>query len=816
MDQPTQRRRRDAFGGIDDFTSSNLDELSSLSNNHRNTIRHRGSTKTSVPHDVDNNGTSVASHFRSNGTGIPKTTNGKITDIDKKKNKKGNPSLVLIPSFMPQYRTSSLKMSSSSNEESNNGTYGSSCLEDVFAFTSTPGMNGYLEIEESIVSVNSQSEDVLGLGEESISTSSGLLLQHRKSPQLRSNDCGISHCSSSAYGSSLLYDAREQDENNCKQFGFFSFFRQVIQPNERSPVTYNILKNAMFESYNRQPRSRLIVWFKLIFCGSFVFLVAIAGVKCIKIQRSRRESQFEAIPKIELPMMKSSNESPSLDEDIIPKERKLRRLQNEFEEWTKFHIRDYKTEEEKQKRFDIWMSNHQRTIEKNKRHGPCKQTGKQVFGSNHFKDLTPEEFQGRFLTGYRPPADHIEKEKDKLTSDKLHALLNGFNLGGKQKATKMNKKYIQHYDSTSSYKKLNEMLKNETLDSYTNLDLSNRKLQNRKLDQGFQPKVYSDSSSKNINPFETCGFTNWSCWLQWLFDMNPYGSWNMEPTYDSSNFPDSLDWRDKGAVTSIHSQGQCGACWAIAAVETVESAYFLKTGDLLDLSEQEVVLCDDTCEMCYGGWPQNAYDFVMNNNGLLLEQYLSFDDSLLLAITMCKAGQADYFSEEDIDGYINQICPSGSQDSSVTRYGNIRGYGYTTERCICYTNGEGCDCEEQDEQTAIANVASYGPAVVCLDASTWQDYEGGIMTAESGCSQEFLSMNHCVQVVGFVFTDGGDDEGDNGNSHSGSQDGGREGYWIVRNQWSTYWGMNGYAYVGLGGENQNTCGILNDMTQTFM
>ena len=146
------------------------------------------------------------------------------------------------------------------------------------------------------------------------------------------------------------------------------------------------------------------------------------------------------------------------------------------------------------------------------------------------------------------------------------------------------------------------------------------------------------------------------------------------------------------------------------------------------------------------------------------------------------------------------------------------------DRCVCYANGSGCDCDEQDEELAIQNVASYGPAVVCLDASTWQDYEGGIMTAESGCSAEFLSMNHCVQVVGYAFTSnsgGGGEDGEPCNRMlpEDSEDGsgsGREGYWIVRNQWSSYWGMSGHAYVAMGGDNTNTCGILNDMTQAFL
>ena len=126
-----------------------------------------------------------------------------------------------------------------------------------------------------------------------------------------------------------------------------------------------------------------------------------------------------------------------------------------------------------------------------------------------------------------------------------------------------------------------------------------------------------------------------------------------------------------------------------------------------------------------------------------------------------------------------------------------------------------------------------GPAVVCIEASLWQDYSGGIITTDLGCGQEFLDMNHCVQVVGYAFTTDsdrqqqegqGDEDGDNdgGNeqqrsndNRSGSNDESnqREGYWIVRNQWGTSWGMNGYAYVAMGA---NTCGILNDMTQAYL
>jgi hypothetical protein len=168
---------------------------------------------------------------------------------------------------------------------------------------------------------------------------------------------------------------------------------------------------------------------------------------------------------------------------------------------------------------------------------------------------------------------------------------------------------------------------------------------------------------------------------------------------------------------------------------------------------------------------------------------------------------------------MEKVCPSGGNNGN-TRYGNIEGYGYSTDRCVCYTDGSGCGCDSQNEGLAVRNLATYGPAVVCLDASTWQDYSGGIITSDSGCSQSFLDVNHCVQAVGYAFTTSNGNEEENEGSGSGSGDNGggsqdsgsREGYWIIRNQWSSYWGMNGYVYVAMGG---NTCGLLNDMLQVY-
>ncbi|KAL4505151.1 hypothetical protein ABPG72_016218 [Tetrahymena utriculariae] len=64
-------------------------------------------------------------------------------------------------------------------------------------------------------------------------------------------------------------------------------------------------------------------------------------------------------------------------------------------------------------------------------------------------------------------------------------------------------------------------------------------------------------------------------------------------TYDLSEIPEYVDWREKGIVSSVKNQDavdNCGSCWIFSAIGAIESHLSLKTGKApLNLSQQQLV-----------------------------------------------------------------------------------------------------------------------------------------------------------------------------------------------------------------------------------
>ena len=84
----------------------------------------------------------------------------------------------------------------------------------------------------------------------------------------------------------------------------------------------------------------------------------------------------------------------------------------------------------------------------------------------------------------------------------------------------------------------------------------------------------------------------------------------------ASGAPVSIDWRNKGAVTSVKNQGQCGSCWTFSSTGAVEGAWAIAKGQLIDFSEEQLVECAGLkygSMACNGGQMSGAFNYIIDN-----------------------------------------------------------------------------------------------------------------------------------------------------------------------------------------------------------
>ena len=219
---------------------------------------------------------------------------------------------------------------------------------------------------------------------------------------------------------------------------------------------------------------------------------------------------------------------------------------------------------------------------------------------------------------------------------------------------------------------------------------------------------------------------------------------------DAVGAPSSIDWRTNGAVTSVKDQGQCGSCWTFSATGAIEGAWAVSKGQLIDLSEEQLVECATGMQYgshgCSGGSMEGAFKYVIEHGQCALSAY----------------------------PYTSGNGQSGSCKS-----------------CQPVAHVSSCSDVKPNDQISLKAAVAQQPVAIAISADTklFQSYSSGVITSSS-C---YTSLDHGVLIVGYGTENGID-------------------YWNVKNSWGTSWGDKGYVKIAKSSSTNDSgiCGISMD------
>ncbi|KAI3386659.1 hypothetical protein SNEBB_007757 [Seison nebaliae] len=213
----------------------------------------------------------------------------------------------------------------------------------------------------------------------------------------------------------------------------------------------------------------------------------------------------------------------------------------------------------------------------------------------------------------------------------------------------------------------------------------------------------------------------------------------------TKSVPDEFDWRLHGAVTPVKDQAICGSCWSFGTTGTIEGAWFLNTGKLVRLSQQNLMDCtwgfgNNACD---GGEDFRSYRWIKKHGGIA--------------------------TEESYGIYLGQ--DSFCHFSNATIGATISGYVAVTP---------------YEREILKGAIVAKGPISIGIDAShlSFAFYANGVYY-EPDCGSGPDQLDHSVLAVGYGIQNG-------------------EAYWLVKNSWSTNWGDDGYVLMS---QRDNNCGV---------
>ncbi|KAG8223839.1 hypothetical protein J437_LFUL007860 [Ladona fulva] len=238
------------------------------------------------------------------------------------------------------------------------------------------------------------------------------------------------------------------------------------------------------------------------------------------------------------------------------------------------------------------------------------------------------------------------------------------------------------------------------------------------------------------------------------------------PIFRGEGFPINFDAREKwphcSIINSIRNQGNCGSCWAFAAVEVISDRMCIKSNGALNMhiSPQNLMTCCRSCGYgCNGGYPEEAF--------------------LYWARTGIVSG-GDYGSNEGCQPYSRQAFSGGTTPACIQQCQPGSGLNYPADLHFGKHLSSSAYSISADVAEIQKEILENGPVVGCFKVyDDFITYSHGVYMHRTGGFQG----DHAIKIIGW---------GEENNMP----------YWLCANSWGEEWGMNGIFKI-LRGHNES-------------